>query len=61
MNVTPELVKAEMDYRVERALADAAPNHVREARRAHRSWVRRLRELHGNARPTAINGTPRAA
>jgi hypothetical protein len=41
MNVTPEMVRAEMDYRLERALAGTELEHVREARRVHRSWWQR--------------------
>lgn len=42
MNVTPEIVRAEMDYRLERALAGTQLDHVREARRLHRHWWQRV-------------------
>jgi hypothetical protein len=62
MNVSPEIVRAEMDYRIERALAGAELEHVREARRAHHSWFRRLREHHHEDAPgAAANGAPLAA
>jgi hypothetical protein len=66
MNVTPELVRAEMDYRIEQALEGAALEQVREARQARRR-VRRLRgtragDSHADTGPRpAINGAPRAA
>lgn len=47
MNWTPEALKAEMDYRVERALqeadVEAARRHLREE---HPAWWRRLRTQH---------------
>lgn len=62
MNVTPETVRAEMDYRVEQALAGSALENVREARRVHRSWYRRLFEHDASDQvPTGVNGTPLAA
>jgi len=63
MNVTPELVRAEMDYRIEQALEGAALEQVREARQARRR-IRRLRGtgIHAETgRRPAINGAPRAA
>ena len=61
MNVTPELVRAEMDYRIERALDGAAVEQAREARRAHRR-IRRLRGTHADTGPRpAVNGAPQAA
>lgn len=42
MNVTPEIVKVEMDYRLERALAGTELEHVREARRLRRHWWQRV-------------------
>jgi hypothetical protein len=60
MIVTPEIVRAEMDYRVERALEDAARRRVRAGGRAHHAWFRR-REHPAAPRPTAINGAPRVA
>lgn len=62
MNVTPEIVRAEMDYRVERARAGAARERVYRTRPG---WVRRLRAAYrhhpGDVRRTAVNGAPRAA
>jgi hypothetical protein len=53
MNTSPEVVKAEMDYRVERALGDVRHGttfeHLRAARAGHPSWWRRMRVAH---RPT---------
>jgi len=53
MNTSPEIVKAEMDYRIERALGDVhrgtTLEHLRAARASHPSWWRRLRVQH---RPT---------
>ncbi len=50
MNTSPEIVKAEMDYRVERALGDVRRGttleHLRAARESHPSWWRRLRVQH---------------
>ena len=50
MNSTPEYVKAEMDYRIERALGDVrhgtTREHLRAARASHPSWWRRLRVQH---------------
>lgn len=42
MNMTPEMVRAELDYRLERALAGTELEHVREARRLHRPWWQRV-------------------
>lgn len=60
MIVTPEIVRAEMNYRVERAHQDAARRRMRAARRAHRTWFHR-REHSEGPRPTAVNGAPRVA
>jgi hypothetical protein len=53
MNTSPELVKAEMDYRMERAQGDVRNGttleHLRAARASHPSWWRRVRVQH---RPT---------
>ncbi len=53
MNTSPEVVKAEMDYRLERALGDVRHGttleHLRAARASHPSWWRRVRVQH---RPT---------
>jgi hypothetical protein len=50
MNWTPEAVRAEMDYRVERALRDAQANDVRgyphSVRHGPVTWWRRLRTQH---------------
>jgi hypothetical protein len=57
MNTTPEVVKAEMDYRLERARADArhgtTTEHLRAARASHPSWWRRLRVQHRSTAPAA--------
>lgn len=59
MNWTPEVVRVEMAYRVERALGDAHSGttlaQVRAARRQHPSWWRRLRVHHsvGNGERSA--------
>jgi len=61
MNVTPEIVKAEMDYRIERAHKSAA---LGRARRARGGWFHRLREHwseHSGGRPAAVNGASLAA
>jgi hypothetical protein len=60
MYVTPEIVRAEMDYRIEEARKSAARSRAL-APRIHRSWLRRLRERLEARRPTVVNGTPRAA
>lgn len=53
MNWTPEVVRTEMDYRMERALGDVREGttleHLRAARESHPSWWRRVRVQH---RPT---------
>ncbi len=63
MYVTPEIVRAEMDYRVERARREAAP--VPAAGRARRTWFRRPHDHSGDhsgaVRRTTVNGPPRAA
>ena len=50
MNTSPEIVKAEMDYRMERALGDVRNGttleHLRAARASHPSWWRRVRVQH---------------
>jgi hypothetical protein len=61
MNVTPEIVRAEMDYRVERARKSAV---LGQARRVRGGWFHRLREHSGEqsgGRPTAVNGASFAA
>lgn len=60
MNWAPEILRAEMDYRVERALGDPKTTLAqrRGARRAHQSWWRRHR---GNASHHHETGSPRAA
>ena len=46
MNWAPEVVRAEMDYRVERAIGDRRTTleQRRAAARAHQSWWRRHRD-----------------
>ncbi|MGH3763361.1 hypothetical protein [Actinophytocola sp.] len=69
MHVTPEILRAEMDYRVERARGGTAPEYVSEVRRTHRAWFRHPRDHtsddHGEHRSerrrTTVNGAPRAA
>lgn len=62
MNVTPDIVRAEMDYRVERALAGTALESVRQARRLHRSWYWRRFEHHQSDQvPTEAARAPLAA
>jgi hypothetical protein len=61
MNVTPEIVRAEMDYRVERALAGAGVEHARQAVSAHHSWFRRLRTHHHDEPRTGQNEAPLVA
>lgn len=49
MNTTPEVVKAEMEYRLERARGGhdgTTLEHLRAARASHPSWWRRLRVQH---------------
>ncbi|HEY7592239.1 MAG TPA: hypothetical protein VH969_03730 [Actinophytocola sp.] len=50
MNTTPEVVKAEMEYRLERARGDVRDGttleHLRAARAGHPSWWRRMRVQH---------------
>jgi hypothetical protein len=48
MNWAPEVLRAEMDYRVERALGDPRTTlaQVRAARNSHQSWWRRYRANH---------------
>jgi hypothetical protein len=60
MNVTPEIVRAEMDYRVERAQKSAQYRGALVAR-THRTLFSRLRERLAASRPTVVNGAPRAA
>ena len=46
MNLAPEFLRAEMDYRVERALGDPRTTleHRRAAAKTHQSWWRRHRD-----------------
>jgi hypothetical protein len=58
MNWTPEVVRAEMDYRVERALGSDLRNgttlaQLQAARASHPSWWRRMRTAHREHNPTA--------
>lgn len=48
MNMAPEFVQTEIDYRVERAHGDPRTTleHVRAAQDAHPSWWRRYRASH---------------
>jgi hypothetical protein len=58
MNWTPEIVEAEMNYRVERAVGDVRDNELiarLHASRRHPSWWRRRRAGHRE------NGARRAA
>ena len=50
MNWAPEVVRAEMDYRVERALGDrrTTHEHLRAAQAAHQSRWRRYRANHAS-------------
>lgn len=58
MNLAPEILRAEMDYRVERAIGDSriTLEHLRGAQQAHQSWWRRHR-----ANSHDETGHPRAA
>jgi hypothetical protein len=60
MNVTPEIIRAEMDYRIERARHSAELGHARAYRRARRN-LRKAREHPGAGSATAVNGAPLAA
>jgi hypothetical protein len=57
MNWAPEIVKVEMDYRVERAVGDVRDNAQLarlHADRQHPSWWRRMRaDHHGNGARSA--------
>jgi hypothetical protein len=57
MNNSPEVVKAEMDYRIERALGDVRRGttleHLRAARAGHPSWWRRVRVAHRSTNDAA--------
>jgi len=57
MNWAPEIVKVEMDYRVERAIGDVRDNARLARLRAdgqHPSWWQRLRaQHHGNGARSA--------
>jgi hypothetical protein len=49
MNWAPEALRAEMDYRVERAIGGdsrTTREHVRAAQQAHQSWWQRHRPHH---------------
>jgi hypothetical protein len=61
MTITPEIVKAEMDYRVERAHANATRLRVRASGRAHHAWFRRHHEHPEDTHRAAVNGAPRVA
>jgi hypothetical protein len=49
MNTTLEMVRAEMDYRLERAGGGVDLEHLRAARELHRPWWRRTRADHSVA------------
>jgi hypothetical protein len=57
MNATPEAVKAEMDYRIQRAQGvgrhGTTLEHLRAARAGHPSWWRRLRVQHRSTQHSA--------
>lgn len=55
MNVTPELIKFEMEYRLEQALDGDALGHVRAARQAGRPWWRRAFGHRKGRSPSAVN------
>ncbi len=61
MNVTPEMVRVEMDYRLEQALAGDELEYVREARRLHRPWWRRVFSHQTDKPPTQNNQVRLAA
>ena len=61
MTVTPEIVRAEMDYRIERARHSIELSHARRDRRARHGWFRRTHDDHGGGRTAAVNGAPLAA
>lgn len=66
MNWAPEALKAEMDYRVERAIGDprdgTTREHLRAARAQHQSWWQRYRAAHHHAaHHDETSGSPRAA
>ena len=52
MNWAPEVLRAEMDYRVERAVGDPGTTleHLRGAQQAHQSWWRRHRANHAGTK-----------
>jgi hypothetical protein len=60
MNWAPEVLQAEMDYRVERALGDPkiTLEHRRAAAQAHQSWWRRHRD---SSQPHDETESPQAA
>jgi hypothetical protein len=61
MMVTPEMVRVEMDYRLEQALAGTELEHVRVARSQQRSWWRRaLRHQNGEPSVTVNQVRPAA-
>jgi hypothetical protein len=61
MNVTPEVVKAEMDYRLEQALGGEELEHLREVRRQHRGWWQRVFGHQTEEPPASGNGERLAA
>ncbi|HEY7591697.1 MAG TPA: hypothetical protein VH969_00980 [Actinophytocola sp.] len=61
MNVTPEIVRAEMDHRIERARRSAELGQARAYRRARRALLRNAREHPGSGPAATVNGAPLAA
>jgi hypothetical protein len=58
MNITQELVQAEINYRLERAEAAALTREAREANKAHRRPSRLRRWLTGSQRGPVRRPTP---
>ncbi|OLF16154.1 hypothetical protein [Actinophytocola xanthii] len=61
MYVTPEVVKAEMDYRMEQASGGIALEYRREARALRASWWQRVFGHHTEEPPAANNEARLAA
>lgn len=61
MMVTPEMVRVEMDYRLEQALAGTELEHVRAARLHQRSWWRRTFSHQDGERSVTVNQVRPAA
>lgn len=58
MNITPELVQTEIDYRLERARSAAMTREARKARKARREPSRLRRWLTGSERTPVRRPTP---